>query len=118
MGRKSMFTAAQKRDAVMGVLTQRKTVAETCREMGISETTFARWREQALQGMEAALADKAPISLSCLDWLPTRMLMWKSADVVVVPMSGRPADRRGSASPSLPLTTSARWVPLPSRPRN
>ena len=44
MGRKSTFTAAAKRDAVMGVLTKRKTVAETCREMGISETTFARWR--------------------------------------------------------------------------
>lgn len=58
MGRKSTFTAAAKRDAVMGVLTKRKTVAETCREMGISETTFARWREQALEGMEAALMDK------------------------------------------------------------
>ena len=40
MGRKSTFTATQKRDAVMGVLTKRKTVAETCRELGISETTF------------------------------------------------------------------------------
>ena len=58
MGRKSTFTATQKRDAVMGVLTRGKTVAETCRELGISETTFARWREQALEGMEAALADK------------------------------------------------------------
>lgn len=58
MGRKSTFTAAQKRDAVMGVLTMRKTVSQTCRELGISETTFARWREQAVAGMEAALADK------------------------------------------------------------
>ncbi len=58
MGRKSTFTAAQKRDAVMGVISKRKTVAETCRELGISETTFARWCEQALAGMEAALADK------------------------------------------------------------
>ncbi len=48
MGRKSTFTAAQKRDAVMGVISKRKTVAETCRELGISETTFARWCEQAL----------------------------------------------------------------------
>ena len=58
MGRKSTFTAAQERDAVMGVLTKRKTVSQTCRELGISETTFARWREQAVAGMEAALADK------------------------------------------------------------
>ena len=58
MGRKSTFTAAQKRDAVMGVISKRRTVSETCRELGISETTFARWREQALKGMEAALAVK------------------------------------------------------------
>ena len=58
MGRKSTFTAAQKRDAVMGVISKRRTVSETCRELGISETTFARWREQALEGMEDALADK------------------------------------------------------------
>jgi transposase-like protein len=58
IGRKPTFTAPAKRDALMGVLTKRKTVAETWREMGISETTFARWREQPLEGMEAALADK------------------------------------------------------------
>lgn len=57
MGRKSMFTAAQKRDAVMGVISKRKTVSQTCRELGISETTFARWREQALAGMEVVLAE-------------------------------------------------------------
>ena len=40
MGRKSTFTAAQKRDAVMGVISKRKTVSETYRELGISETTL------------------------------------------------------------------------------
>ena len=35
MGRKSAFTAAQKRDAVMGVISERKTVSETCRELGV-----------------------------------------------------------------------------------
>ncbi len=45
MGRKSMFTAAANRDAVMGVLSKRKTVSQTCRELGVLETTFARWRE-------------------------------------------------------------------------
>lgn len=58
IGRKSTFTAVQKCDAVMGVISKRKTVAETCRELGNSETTFARWREQALGDMAAALADK------------------------------------------------------------
>ena len=58
MGRRSHFTPAQKRDAVLGVLTKRKTVSETCRELGVSEQTLARWREQAVEGMELALADK------------------------------------------------------------
>ena len=59
MGRRSAHTPAQKRDAVLGVLTKRKSVAETCRELGVSEQTFARWRDQAIEGMELALADKA-----------------------------------------------------------
>ncbi len=59
MGRRSAFSPAQKRDAVLGVIAKRKTVSETCRELGITEQTFARWRAKALEGMEAALADKA-----------------------------------------------------------
>jgi transposase-like protein len=59
MGRRSEFSPAQKRDAVLAVLTKRKTVSEVCREMGVSETSFVRWREKALTGMEQALADKA-----------------------------------------------------------
>jgi len=47
-----------KRDAVMDVISKRKRVKQTCRELGISEITFARWREQVLEGMEAALLDK------------------------------------------------------------
>ena len=58
MGRRSPFTKTQKRDAVLSVLTERQTVSEVCRELGISAQTFARWREQALAGMEDALADK------------------------------------------------------------
>ena len=59
MGRRSAFTPAQKRDAVMGVIAKRKTVSETCRELGITGQTFARWRRQALDGMESALANRA-----------------------------------------------------------
>jgi len=58
MRRKSTFTAAAKRDAVMCVLTKRKTVTQTCRELGLSENTFACWKEKALEGMEATLVDK------------------------------------------------------------
>ena len=59
MGRRSQFTPAQKRQAVLSVLTKKRTVSEVCRELGISGQTFARWREQALDGMEEALSDKA-----------------------------------------------------------
>lgn len=59
MGRRSAFTPAEKRQAVLDVLAQRATISEVCRDKGISAQTFSRWREQALDGMEQALADKA-----------------------------------------------------------
>lgn len=39
MGRKSTFTAAQKRDAVIGVISKRKTVSETRSWHGSRTTT-------------------------------------------------------------------------------
>lgn len=59
MGRRSRFTPAQKRDAVLAVLTKRKTVSEVCRELQVSETSFDRWREQALEAIDEAMKDKA-----------------------------------------------------------
>jgi transposase-like protein len=59
MGRRSRFTPAQKRDAVLAVLTKRKTVSEVCRELQVSETSFNRWREQALEAIDEAMRDKA-----------------------------------------------------------
>jgi hypothetical protein len=38
MGRQSAFTPAQKRDAVLAVLSKRKKVAEACRELGGAST--------------------------------------------------------------------------------
>ena len=59
MGRRSGHTPAQKRDAVLAVLTKRKTISEVCRELAFSEETFHRWRNQALEAMEQGLGDKA-----------------------------------------------------------
>ena len=59
MGRRSGHTPAQKRDAVLAVLTKRKTISEVCRELAVSEQTFHRWRNQALEAMEKGLGDKA-----------------------------------------------------------
>jgi transposase-like protein len=58
MGRQSRFTPAQKRDAVLAVLTK-KTVSEVCRELQVSETSFTRWRAQALEAIDEAMRDKA-----------------------------------------------------------
>jgi transposase-like protein len=64
MGRRSRFTPAQKRDAVLAVLTRKKTVSEVCRELGVSETSFNRWREQALEAIDEAMRDEADRSKS------------------------------------------------------
>jgi len=58
MERRSHFIPTPKPDAVLGVLTKRRMILETCRQLGISEQTLARWRKQAVEGMELALADK------------------------------------------------------------
>ncbi len=59
MGRRSNCTAKQKADIVVSVLTKQVTIAKACRRHGITETTFARWREQALEGIEKALKDRS-----------------------------------------------------------
>jgi len=43
---------------VLAVLTKRKTVSEVCRAFGVSQQTFARWRELALAGIDDGLRDK------------------------------------------------------------
>ena len=58
MGRQSPFTAVQKRDAVLAVLAKRKTVSEVCRELAVSETSFNRWRELALEAIDEAMKGK------------------------------------------------------------
>lgn len=58
MGRRSSFTSAQKAEIVLAVLQKKMTMAEACRTHGITETTFARWRQQALDGMARGLEGK------------------------------------------------------------
>ena len=58
MGRRSNYTARQKTEIVLSVLTKQVTIAEVCRRHGITETTFNRWREQALEGMEHGLKEQ------------------------------------------------------------
>ena len=58
MGRRSSFTSQQKAEIVLAVLQKKMTMAEACRTHGITETTFARWRQQALDGMSRGLEGK------------------------------------------------------------
>lgn len=39
-------------------MTRQVSIAEACRRHGITKTTFARWREQALTAVEKALGDR------------------------------------------------------------
>jgi transposase len=59
MGRRSSYTAKQKAEVVLSVLSKQTTLAEACRRHGITETTFARWREQAVTAMERGLEDRS-----------------------------------------------------------
>lgn len=58
MGRRSNFTAKQKAELVLSVLSKQTTIAEACRRHGITETTFMRWREQALTALEKGLEQR------------------------------------------------------------
>lgn len=62
VGRRSQFTSRQKLEIVLSVLTKETTVAAACRAHGITETTFHRWKEQAVSGMERGLEGKAAAS--------------------------------------------------------
>jgi transposase-like protein len=58
MGRRSNYTAKQKAEVAFSVLSKQTTIAKACRRHGITETTFARWREQAVRAMEKGLEDR------------------------------------------------------------
>jgi transposase-like protein len=64
MGRRSPFRPTEKRDAVLAVLSKPRSIADVCSELGVSEQTLARWREQAVPGAEQALADQ----IECDGW--------------------------------------------------
>jgi predicted PurR-regulated permease PerM/transposase-like protein len=57
MGRTKNLTPAQKLEIVLGVLSERLTSDEACRAHGITESTLASWRADALKGMLAGLGD-------------------------------------------------------------
>jgi transposase-like protein len=45
VGRRSNFTAKQKAEVVLSVLSKQTTIAEACRRHGITEATYALLRE-------------------------------------------------------------------------
>jgi transposase len=48
----------QRRELVLKVLRREEPVAVLARRYGVSEATLHRWREEFLQGGEAAIADR------------------------------------------------------------
>ncbi len=57
MGEKKKWTAEEKLATVLDGLKGR-VVREICREYGISEAQYYRWREEAINGMKQSLQDK------------------------------------------------------------
>ncbi len=57
MGSKKKWAVEEKLAVVLDGLKGR-TVREICREYGISETQYYRWREEAINGMKQNLQDK------------------------------------------------------------
>jgi transposase-like protein len=49
------YTALEKCQAVLAVWTERRTVAEICRELSITWTHLNQWQDKALEGMVKAL---------------------------------------------------------------
>jgi len=50
------FTALEKSKAVLSVWAERRSPAEACRELGVSQALLGAWQERALEGMMEALA--------------------------------------------------------------
>ncbi len=64
MGGKKKWTAEEKLAVVLDGLKGRP-VREVCREHGISDNQYYKWREEALTGMRGSLQDKR--SKQCRD---------------------------------------------------
>jgi transposase-like protein len=60
--RRSNCSAKQKVAAILSVLTKQTRIAEACRRHSITETTFARRREQAVEAIEKGLEERAGAS--------------------------------------------------------
>jgi len=57
MGKRSELTAAERREAVLGLLRREEPAAKLARRIGVSEQTLFRWRDELLAGGVAALAN-------------------------------------------------------------
>jgi transposase-like protein len=55
VGGRREYTAAQKAEILSSILQRQATVAEDGRAHGITETTFARWKRQALESIVVGL---------------------------------------------------------------
>jgi transposase len=106
MGRRSNYTAKQKAEVVLSVLSKQTTIAEACRRHGITETTFARWREQAVTAMEKGLEDRGGGASGREAELEREIavLARKLGQLAVI------ADLRGKA-----LRRLGRWAKMPGR---
>jgi transposase-like protein len=58
---KVFHTAEEKCRAVLSVWTERRTIEEVCREVGVVRNLFDHWQQKAMEGMLLALKPRFPL---------------------------------------------------------
>ena len=94
------FTAAEKCRAVLALWTERLSVSDLCRELGVTWSVLSVWQEQAMDGMLQALEPKrmVPVGPSMLNSRLRGLLERKTAR----PVPEQDPDPEAS-SPAKPL---------------
>ena len=68
------FAPQQKITAVLSVWTERRSMAEMCRQLSVSPALLNQWQNQAMEGMLAALSPKRPEEPAALNTRLTRLI--------------------------------------------
>ena len=105
------FTATEKCRAVLALWTERLSVSDLCRELGVTWSVLSVWQEQAMDGMLQALEPKrmVPVGQSTLSPRLRCLLERKTA---------RPAPDQEAELPPTPPGKSAASKPQPQIQRN
>ena len=78
------YSADEKLAVVMAMLKAEKTVAQICKEYGISDGMAYRWRDEALESMKAGFLDQRKKRHDTLDAEKERLLKLIGQQAVII----------------------------------